>query len=72
LDFLLFLLIKNLATADVETTNYSAHAEGANPVPRANRIAQSALKAIPEGFSTYFFYLFYNLFEGGDCFQCLY
>jgi hypothetical protein len=63
LDFLLFLLIKNLATAD---------AEGANPVPRANRIAQSALKAIPEGFSTCFFYLFYNLFEGGDCFQCLY
>jgi len=52
--------------------DYLANAELSDPVPRTNRIAQSALKAIPEGFSTGFFYLFYYLFEGGDCFHCLY
>jgi hypothetical protein len=52
--------------------DYLANAELSDPVPRTNSIAQSALKAIPEGFSTGLFYLFYYLFEGGDCFHCLY
>jgi len=40
-----------------------------DPVPRANRIAQAALKAKFEGFSTSLFYLIYDFFEGGDCFH---
>jgi hypothetical protein len=52
--------------------DYFSNAELPDPVPRTNRIAQSALKAISEGFSASLFYLFYYLFKGGDCFHCLY
>jgi hypothetical protein len=43
-----------------------------DPVPWADRIAQSALKAESEGVSTGIFYLVDDLFERSDCFHCLY
>jgi len=52
--------------------DYLANAELSDPVPRTNSIAQSALKAKPEGVSTSLFYLMYYFFEGGDCFHSLY
>jgi hypothetical protein len=70
------------AAPDVFTFNFSqtecglpddlANAELSDPVPWTNSIAQSALKAKPEGFSTSLFDLLYHFFEGSDCFHCLY
>jgi hypothetical protein len=45
--------------------DYLANAELPDPVPRTNRITQSALKAQLENFSTGLFYLVDNLYEGG-------
>jgi hypothetical protein len=61
-----------LATADVETLNYPAHAEGANPVPWADRITFSTLVAKLEDFSAGLPYLIDNLYEGGDYSHCFY
>jgi hypothetical protein len=52
--------------------DYLANAELPDPVPRTNRIAQSALKAEPEGISTSLYYFIDYFFEGGDCFHCPY
>jgi hypothetical protein len=48
-----------------------ANAELSHPVPRANRVAQSALKTILEGFSARLLYLNHYLFKGRNCFHCL-
>jgi hypothetical protein len=49
--------------------NDLAHAELTHPVPRADGVAQSTLKAKPEGFPASFLDLFDYLFKGGDCFH---
>ena len=49
-----------------------ANTELPYPVPRAHRIAQTTLKAKPEGISAGLFYLLGYFFEGSDCFHCFY
>jgi hypothetical protein len=46
------VLTFNVRHTEGRLSDQLAHAEGSNPVPRANHIAQSALKAPFEGFPT--------------------
>jgi hypothetical protein len=59
-----------LSQTEGRLSDYLAYTEGSNPVPRANRIAQSALIAQFEGVSAVILYDIYDLLGGGYNFHC--
>jgi hypothetical protein len=61
------LIVFNIGQAEGCLPNDFAHTEGSNPVPGANRITYSALKASFEGIAAVGLDDVYNLFVGRYC-----
>jgi hypothetical protein len=65
-----YILTLYLGKAEGRLADDFSNTELSDPVPGANRIAQSTLKAKPEGLAASLFYFIDNFFEGSDCFHC--